>query len=169
MPSPSSSGWTGRVSVSTVPLPQGKFDNLLKANRGDRADILRHVFGINELERVRKHAGVRLERLSAGILDASECPGGPPARSPCRRHTGGAGCGAYAWRRGKRRERLAALRAAQGRAVAHKHRKTALDKAARLLRERSVPDAAVTLATLTTVKTEIDAETAVQEAAGYAI
>ncbi|WP_151898040.1 metallophosphoesterase family protein [Streptomyces sp. C8S0] len=60
--------WKG--FVSTVLLPQGKFDNLLKANKGDRADILRHVFGINELERVRKHAGVRLERLSAGILDA---------------------------------------------------------------------------------------------------
>ena len=36
----------------------------------------------------------------------------------------------------RRRERLDALRAAQSRAVEHKHRKTGLDKAARLLRAR---------------------------------
>jgi exonuclease SbcC len=129
--------WKG--FVSTVLLPQGKFDNLLKANRGDRADILRHVFGINELERVRKHAGVRLERLSAGILDART------ARADLLRDPHAVATQAaldVERTRGiaeSRRERLAALRAAQGRALAHKHRKTALDKAARLLRERSVP------------------------------
>ncbi|MGW2259110.1 AAA family ATPase [Streptomyces sp. NPDC001780] len=156
--------WKG--FVSTVLLPQGKFDNLLTANKGDRADILRHVFGINELERVRKHAGVRLERLSAGILDARS------ARADLLRdpHAVAAQAALDVERtRGiaaSRRERLAALRAAQGRALAHKHRKTALDKAARLLRERSVPEAAVTLATLAKATTELDAEAAAQEAAG---
>ncbi|WP_413116822.1 AAA family ATPase [Streptomyces sp. CY1] len=156
--------WKG--FVSTVLLPQGKFDTLLKANRGDRADILRHVFGINELERVRKHAGVRLERLSAGILDARSARAGllgdPHAVAAQAaldvERTRGIAAG--------RRERLAALRVAQGRAVAHKHRKAALDKAARLLRERSVPDAAVTLAMLAEAKTELDTEAAAQEAAG---
>lgn len=157
--------WKG--FVSTVLLPQGKFDNLLKANKGDRADILRHVFGINELERVRKHAGVRLERLSAGILDART------ARADLLRDPHAVATQAaldVERTRGiaeSRRERLAALRAAQGQAVAHKHRKTALDKAARLLRERSVPEAAVTLATLAKAATEIDAEAAAQEAAGH--
>ncbi|MGW3426267.1 SbcC/MukB-like Walker B domain-containing protein [Streptomyces phaeochromogenes] len=65
-----------------------------------------------------------------------------------------------------RRKRLAALRTAQEHAVKHKHRKADLDKAARLLRERSVPDAAITLATLATVKTELDAEAAAMEATG---
>lgn len=153
--------WKG--FVSTVLLPQGKFDNLLTANKGDRADILRHVFGINELERVRKHACVRLERLSAGILDARS------ARADLLRdpHAVAAQAALDVERtRGiaaSRRERLAALRAAQGRALAHK---TALDKAARLLRERSVPEAAVTLATLAKATTELDAEAAAQEAAG---
>ncbi|MFD8586411.1 AAA family ATPase [Streptomyces californicus] len=156
--------WKG--FVSTVLLPQGKFDNLLTANKGDRADILRHVFGINELERVRKHACVRLERLSAGILDARS------ARADLLRdpHAVAAQAALDVERtRGiaaSRRERLAALRAAQGRALAHKHHKTALDKAARLLRERSVPEAAVTLATLAKATTELDAEAAAQEAAG---
>lgn len=156
--------WKG--FVSTVLLPQGKFDTLLKANRGDRADILRHVFGINELERVRKHASVRLDRLSAGILDARS------ARADLLRYPHAVATQAaldVERTRGiaaSRRERLAALRAAQGRAVAHKHRKAALDKAARLLRERSVPDAAVTLATLAKAKTELDAEAAAQEATG---
>ncbi|MEW2084942.1 SMC family ATPase [Streptomyces sp. NPDC005283] len=156
--------WKG--FVSTVLLPQGKFDTLLKANRGDRAGILRHVFGINELERVRRHAGVRLDRLSASILDARS------ARAELLRNPHAVATQAaldVERTRGiaaSRRERLAALRSAQGQAVGHKHRKAGLDKAARLLRERSVPDAVVTLATLAKVTTELDAEAAVQEAAG---
>ncbi|MER5214740.1 SMC family ATPase [Streptomyces sp. NPDC002838] len=154
--------WKG--FTSTVLLPQGKFDTLLKANRGDRGDILRHIFGINELERVRKHASVRLDRLSAGILDARSARAellrdphavATQAALDVERTTALAA---------SRRERLTALRAAQGRAVGHKHRKAGLDKAARLLRERSVLDAAVTLATLAKVKTELDAEAATQEA-----
>ena len=61
--------WDG--FVSTVLLRQGKFDTLLMAPRATRADILRHIFGINELERVRKHAGARLERLNTQITDAT--------------------------------------------------------------------------------------------------
>ncbi|MFE9476394.1 AAA family ATPase [Streptomyces griseofuscus] len=156
--------WKG--FTSTVLLPQGKFDTLLKANRGDRGEILRHIFGINELERVRKHASVRLDRLSAGILDARS------ARAELLRdpHAVATQAALEVERTtalaASRRERLTALRAAQGRAVGHKHRKAGLDKAARLLRERSVPDATVTLATLAKVKTELDAEAATQEATG---
>ncbi|MET8631773.1 SMC family ATPase [Streptomyces sp. NPDC004680] len=154
--------WKG--FVSTVLLPQGEFDTLLKANRGDRTDILRRVFGINELERVRKHASVRLDRLSASIFDAKS------ARADLLRYPHAVATQAaldVERTRGiaaSRRERLAALRAAQGRAVEHKHRKADLDKAARLLRERSVPDAAITLATLAKTKTELDTEAAAQEA-----
>ncbi|MEK2479046.1 SMC family ATPase [Streptomyces noursei] len=152
--------------VSTVLLRQGKFDTLLKATKADRADILRHVFGINELERVRKRVGARLERLSAGIIDARG------ARADLLRYPHAAASQAaldVERTRGvanRRRERLDALRAAQSRAAGYKHRKAGLDKAGRLLRERSVPDASVTLASLARRTRELDAEAAVQEATG---
>jgi exonuclease SbcC len=89
--------WDG--FVSTVLLRQGKFDTLLKAPRAMRADILRHIFGINELERVRKRAGVRLERLNAdrrGHPGPRDSPAGPS----CCRFPGAAGPGTHPRYRG---------------------------------------------------------------------
>ncbi|MFI0777291.1 AAA family ATPase [Streptomyces sp. NPDC021212] len=154
--------WDG--FVSTVLLRQGKFDTLLKAPRAIRADILRHVFGINELERVRKHAGARLERLNTQINDATRArhrlrpdPHADASQAALEmERTRGVAA--------RRRGRLEALRAAQSRAIGHKHRKTGLDKAARLLRERAVPDTSITMAALTRTKRELDAEAAAQEA-----
>lgn len=156
--------WDG--FVSTVLLRQGKFDALLKAPRAMRADILRHIFGINELERVRKRAGVRLERLNAQITEGTRAralllPDPHAAASQALldlERTRGIAA--------RRRERLDALRAAQSRAVEHKHRKTGLDKAARLLRERAVADSSITMAALARKKRELDAEAAEQETTG---
>ncbi|MFJ2217350.1 AAA family ATPase [Streptomyces sp. NPDC101062] len=156
--------WDG--FVSTVLLRQGKFDTLLKAPRAIRADILRHIFGINELERVRKRAGVRLERLNTQITEGTRAraillPDPHAAASQALldlERTRGIVA--------RRRERLDALRAAQSRAVEHKHRKTGLDKAARLLRERAVADTSITMAALARKKQELDAETAEQETTG---
>ncbi|WP_162467320.1 AAA family ATPase [Streptomyces cavernae] len=156
--------WEG--FVSTVLLRQGKFDALLKAPRAMRADILRHIFGINELERVRKRAGVRLERLNTQITEGTRAraillPDPHAAASQAlldRERTRGIAA--------RRRERLDALRAAQSRAVGHKHRKTGLDKAARLLRERAVADASITMAALARKKRELDAEAVEQETTG---
>ncbi|MFJ3779646.1 AAA family ATPase [Streptomyces sp. NPDC090075] len=156
--------WDG--FVSTVLLRQGKFDTLLKAPSAIRADILRHIFGINELERVRKRAGARLERLNTQITEGTRAralllPDPHAAASQALldlERTRGIAVG--------RRERLDALRSAQSRAVEHKHRKTGLDKAARLLRERAVADASITMATLARKKRELDAEAAEQETTG---
>jgi exonuclease SbcC len=152
--------------VSTVMLRQGRFSDLLKAPGAIRADILRHIFGINELERVRKRAGLRLERLNAQITEAIRAralllPDPHAAASQALldlKHTRGIAA--------RRRERLDALRAAQGQAVGHKHRKTGLDKAARLLRERAVADVSITMAALVRKKRELDAEAAEQETTG---
>ncbi|MFE4334449.1 AAA family ATPase [Streptomyces sp. NPDC056831] len=156
--------WDG--FVSTVLLRQGKFDTLLKSSSAVRADILRHIFGINELERVRKLAGTRLERLNTQITEATRArvcllPDPHAAASQALldlERTRGIAA--------RRRERLDALRAAQSRAVEHKHRKTGLDKAARLLRERAVADASITMAALARKKRELDAEAAAQETTG---
>ncbi|MFF5675751.1 AAA family ATPase [Streptomyces hygroscopicus] len=156
--------WDG--FVSTVLLRQGRFDTLLKSPKADRADILRHIFGINELERVRKHTGARLERLNTQITDAIKArhrllPDPRAAASQAAldvERTRGIAA--------RRRERLAALRAAQSQAVEHKHRKADLDKAARLLRERAVLDASITMAALARTKRELDAEAAAQEKTG---
>ncbi|MFD5491759.1 SbcC/MukB-like Walker B domain-containing protein [Streptomyces sp. NPDC127091] len=156
--------WDGFVSTSL--LRQGKFDTLLKAPRAVRADILRHIFGINELERVRKLAGARLERLNTQITDATR------ARLhllPDPHASAAQAMGNLARTRGiaiRRRERLDALRAAQSRAIEHKHRRTGLDKAARLLRERAVADASITMAALKRQKKELDAEAAEQKTTG---
>lgn len=156
--------WDG--FVSTVLLRQGKFDTLLKAPRAMRADILRHIFGIHELERVRKRASVRLERLNTQITEGTRAratllPDPHAAASQAlldRERTRGIAA--------RRRGRLDALRAAQSRAVEHKHRKTGLDKAARLLSERAVADAGITMAVLARKKRDLDAEAAEQETAG---
>ncbi|MEU7061309.1 SbcC/MukB-like Walker B domain-containing protein [Streptomyces sp. NPDC046197] len=127
---------------------------------------MRHIFGINELERVRKLAGARLERLNTQITEATRArlrllPDPHAAASQATldlERTRGIAT--------RRRERLDALRTAQSRAIEHKHRKTGLDKAARLLRERAVADASITMAALARKKRELDAEAAEQEKAG---
>lgn len=156
--------WQG--FVSTVLLPQGKFDTLLKAPGAIRADILRHVFGINELERVRKLAGARLERLNTQITEATRAQAHllpDPHAAAIQAMLDLERTRDIATRR---RERLDALRAGQNRAIEHKHRKTGLDKATRLLRERAVADASITMAALARKKRELDTEAAAQETAG---
>ncbi|MFI7300254.1 AAA family ATPase [Streptomyces sp. NPDC050121] len=155
--------------VSTVLLRQGRFDTLLKAPEAVRADILRHIFGINELERVRKLAGTRLKRLNAQINEATRVrhrllpdPQAAAAQAMLDEER-------YRDIAVRRRERLDALRAAQSQAIEHKHRKTSLDKAARLLRERAVADASITMATLERKKKELDAEAAEQETTGHGL
>ncbi|MFC8230629.1 AAA family ATPase [Streptomyces sp. NPDC057287] len=153
--------WDG--FVSTVLLRQGKFDTLLKAPSAIRADILRHIFGINELERVRKLASTRLERLNAQITDATRArhrllddPRAAASQAVAdMEHFRGIAA--------RRRERLDELRAAQNRAIEHTHRKAAVDKTARMLRERAVPDASITLTALARTKGELDAEAAAHE------
>lgn len=155
--------WQG--FVSTVLLRQGRFDTLLKAPRADRADILRHIFGIHELERVRKHTTARIERLNAGIAEAT--------KARARLHDDPRASAAQAEldverTRGianRRRERLDRLRDAQSRAAECKHRKADLDKATRSLRDRRVADAGATMAALAQMKKDIDAEALVLEAA----
>ncbi|WP_405790534.1 AAA family ATPase [Streptomyces sp. NBC_01367] len=150
----------------TVMPRQGEFDTLLKAPRAIRAGILRHVFGISELERVRQHAGTRLKRLEEQIAGATrarwQLEGDPRAAASKAaldmERTRGVAL--------RRHERLKALRAAQNRAVEHQRHKADLDKAARPLRERAVPDAGVTLAALARAKKKIDTEAASQEAVG---
>ncbi|MEU7011876.1 SMC family ATPase [Streptomyces sp. NPDC046332] len=152
--------------VSTVLLRQGKFDTLLKAPRAVRSDILRHIFGISELERVRKHTGVRLKRLDEQITEATR---ERLRLLPDPRAAATQGVLEVERTRGvaaRRRERLDALRAAQARAVGHQRRKADLDKAARALRERAVPDAGLTVAALKHTKRELDAEAAAQEVSG---
>ncbi|MEV0850573.1 SMC family ATPase [Streptomyces sp. NPDC049954] len=159
--------WDG--FVSTVLLRQGKFDTLLRAPSAIRADILRHIFGINELQRVRKLAGTRLEHLNtqitaatrerARLLDDPAAAASQAAADMERSRIIAA----------RRRERLDALRAAQSRAIGHKHRKAAVDKASRLLRERAVADARITMASLARTKEKLDAEATAQEATGRAL
>ncbi|MEU2119483.1 SMC family ATPase [Streptomyces sp. NPDC016459] len=152
--------------VHTIMPRQGEFDTLLKAPAAIRTGILRHVFGISELERVRKNAGVRLKHLEEQITQATRARHllGPDPRAAAARgvldveRTRG-----VALRRG---HRLQALRAGQNRAVEHQHCKTDVDKAARLLRERAVPDAGVMLAALAQKEEELDAEAAAQAAVG---
>ncbi|MET8680884.1 SMC family ATPase [Streptomyces sp. NPDC004647] len=159
-------GMDGDGFVRTVMPRQGELDILLKAPSAIRTGILRHVFGVSELERVRKHAGVRLKRLEEQITDANR------ARQDLQRDPGAAASKAardMEHARGvalRRRERLEVLRAAQNHAVEHQRHKADLDKAARLLRERAVPDAGVTVAALARARKELDTEAAAQEAAG---
>ncbi|MFJ8957636.1 AAA family ATPase [Streptomyces sp. NPDC102381] len=149
--------------VSTVLLRQGKFDALLKAPDAIRADILRHVFGINELERVRTLADTRLERLNGQITEALR----ERNRLLPEPHTAAAQASRDVERTrdtaARRRERLDALRQAQSRAVGHKHRKTALDNASRMLRERAVAKAGIKMAALARAEKELDTEAAYLE------
>ncbi|MFD5200481.1 AAA family ATPase [Streptomyces sp. NPDC058375] len=150
--------------VSTVLLRQGEFDALLKAPGAVRADILRHVFGINELERVRTLASTRLERLNTQITEAlrernrllpDPHAAATQASQDVERTRGTAA---------RRRERLDALRKAQDRAIGHKRRKADLDKASHMLRERAVADAGIKMAALARAEKELDAEaTALKE------
>ncbi|WP_035803981.1 AAA family ATPase [Kitasatospora mediocidica] len=144
--------------VSTVMLRQGRFNTLLKATPADRTLILRNIFGITELERVRKHILTRIDRLNGSILTAHKARKGlldDPRASAARaerdleRTLGTAR---------QRRERLDRLRGAQIRAVECAHRRSALEKAARSLRERRVADAGATMAALTQVKEGLDGE-----------
>ncbi|MFJ2232171.1 AAA family ATPase [Streptomyces halstedii] len=155
--------------VSTVLLRQGKFDALLKAPGAVRADILRHVFGITELERVRTLAGTRLERLNAQITEALRernrllpDPRAAAARASrdVERTRGTAA---------RRRERLDALREAQSRAIGDKHRKADLDKASRMLRDRAVADAGIKMAELARAEKELDAQAAALEEDGHGL
>ncbi|AZQ32089.1 SMC family ATPase [Streptomyces cyaneochromogenes] len=155
--------------VSTILLRQGKFDLLLKASDAVRADLLRHIFGITELARVRKLAGARLERLNAQINEATrirhDLLPDPPA-SAAQAILDLDRTRAIAARR---REQLDVLRSAQSQAIEHRHRKSGLDKAAQLLRERAVADASITMAALARKKKELDAEAAEQEATGHGL
>ncbi|MFF6779032.1 AAA family ATPase [Streptomyces sp. NPDC012637] len=152
--------------VHTIMPRQGEFDTLLKAPEGMRTKILRHVFGISELERVRKHASEQLQHLQEQITQATR------ARNllvPNPRAAADQGVRDVERARGialRRRERLEALRAGQNKAVERQRHKTDLDKASRLLRERAVADAGVTLVSLARAGEEIDAETATEEAVG---
>lgn len=152
--------------VSTVVLRQGKFDTLLKAAPAYRTGILRHIFGINELERVRKHTLARIEVLSASVTEATWARGellkdpvaaAAQAALDVERTRGTAA---------RRRERLDLLRRAQGEAAQNKQRKSELDKAARRLRERATADAGATMAELAQQQQALDAETAELNAAG---
>ncbi|MBP0458977.1 AAA family ATPase [Streptomyces montanisoli] len=152
--------------VSTVVLRQGKFDTLLKASPAYRAGILRHIFGINELERVRKNTLARIEALSASVTEATWARGellkdpvaaATQAALDVERTRGTAS---------RRRERLDLLRRAQGDAAQHKQRKSELDKAARLLRARATADAGTSMAELAQRQQALDAETKELEVAG---
>ncbi len=150
----------------TVMPRQGEFDTLLKAPRAVRAGILRHVFGISELERVRQHTGMRLKRLEEQIAGAARARwqlADDPRAAASKAELDMERTHGVALRR---HERLQALRAAQNRAVEHQRHKADLDKAARPLRERAVPDAGITVAALARAKKELNAEAASQEAAG---
>ncbi|MFD9280255.1 AAA family ATPase [Streptomyces mirabilis] len=153
--------------VSTVLLRQGRFDALLKAAPAHRANILRHIFGIHELERVRKHTLARMERLKASATDATWArarllpdPAAAAAKAAVdvERTRGTAA---------RRRERLDLLRQAQHEAAESQQRKAELDRAARLLRERATADAGAVMAVLAQAKQALDAEAAAQEATGY--
>lgn len=151
--------------VRTVLLRQGEFDALLKATKTERAGILRSVFGIDELDRVRKYALTRVERINAILVQATRAR----ARLLDDPRASAAQCEREVERTRRmacqRRERLQLLREAQTRA-AGQHRMKDLDKAARSLRQRAVGDAALTIATTAAKQKELDAEAALlQESA----
>ncbi|WP_414166377.1 AAA family ATPase [Streptoverticillium reticulum] len=151
--------------VRTVLLRQGEFDALLKATKTERAGILRSVFGIDELERVRKYTLTRVERINTVLAQATRAR----ARLLDDPRASAAQCEREVERtRGmarQRRERLQLLREAQTRA-ARQYRTGDLDKAARSLRQRAVGDAALTITTTAAKQKELDTEAArLQESA----
>lgn len=153
--------------VSTVLLRQGNFDTLLKAAPAHRAGILRHIFGIHELERVRKHTLARMEILKASTTEADRARGRlleDPVASAAQAALDVERTRITATRR---RERLHLLRHMQGEAARSKQRKTELDRAARLLRERATADAGATMAELAQTQQAFDTETAALDTAGH--
>ncbi|MEV7374672.1 SMC family ATPase [Streptomyces sp. NPDC090301] len=152
--------------VSTFMPRQGNFAALLKATPAVRTVILRHVFGISALERVRENTKTRLERLDDQIAQAKMARG-ELGKDP--RVTAEQGvvdvertCGVAR----SRSERLTVLRESQSRAAERRRRKSDLDKAAQLLQNRAVPDAGAVLADLAGAKSAVDEEAAVQNAVG---
>ena len=49
--------------LKTVILPQGKFAELLQADRADRNNVLKNIFRVDELEQVRGHAKIIRDRV----------------------------------------------------------------------------------------------------------
>ncbi|MER7911789.1 SMC family ATPase [Streptomyces sp. NPDC096068] len=152
--------------IHTIMPRQGEFDTLLKAPEAMRSGILRHVFGISELERVRKYAGEQLKHLEEQITQATRARNLLVANPRAAADQGGRDVERTRGVALRRRERLEALRTGQNGAVERQRHKTDLDKASRLLRERAVADAGATLASLAHSGKEFDAEAAAQEAAG---
>ncbi|MEV7085606.1 SMC family ATPase [Streptomyces sp. NPDC093085] len=150
--------------IATFMPRQGDFDALLRATPAVRTGILRHVFGISSLERVRDHAETRLKRLEDQITNARAARGnlGKDPRAAADQavldveRTRGIAH--------SRRARLDALREAQNRAAEHHRHKRDVDKATQLLCKRAVPDAGATLLALTRTKHELDEEAASQDA-----
>lgn len=145
--------------VRTVLLRQGEFDALLKTSPSKRAGILRSVFGINELERVRSWALVRMERLNAGLTEAARAKahlGDDPRADAARWEREATRMRSMAR---QRRARLDMLRTAQEQAAQQPHIKD-LDKAARLLRQRAVDDPAQAIAAITAQEEELERESA---------
>lgn len=145
--------------IRTVLLRQGEFDALLKAPASVRAGILRSVFSIDELERMRTYTLARTERLSSALAQA--------IRERARLLDDPLASAAQLEREvertrnltRQRRERLELLREAQARA-AQQPRIKDLDKAARSLRQRAVDDSAETIAATAAQQKELDAESA---------
>ncbi|MFF7656474.1 AAA family ATPase [Streptomyces sp. NPDC007983] len=151
--------------VRAILLRQGEFDTLLKAGSAERAGLLRSVFGISELERVRKYAQDREKNLSTRIAEAVKerrrlWP--DPQATASRAAAESERLGHTAARR---RERLDRLREAQRRATERRHHAQDLDKAARALRKRRVPDAAATAAALARTAEEVGTDAAALEEA----
>ncbi|MGW6638244.1 AAA family ATPase [Streptomyces cyaneofuscatus] len=148
--------------IATFMPRQGDFNALLRSTPAVQARILRHVFGISSLERVRDTAETRLKRLEEQIDKAREARGdlGKDPRAAADQaaldveRTGGVAR--------SRRERLNALREARELAAERHRHKRDVDKATQLLRSRAVPDAGTTLVSLTHMKSELDEEAAAQ-------
>jgi exonuclease SbcC len=135
--------------IHTALLPQGKSNAILTAAPGDRAKLLRHIFGIDELHRVRKHTLMRLEVLKARSSDAEKARNrlfDDPVAEEARAASEMERTRALADRR---RARLTLLRTAQEEAGKAKQRKAELDTAARRLRTRATADAETMMAELT--------------------
>lgn len=55
--------------LKTVILPQGRFAELLNSTRGERDEVLKNIFRVDELERVRNHARDLRERLLRPVFE----------------------------------------------------------------------------------------------------
>ncbi|MFI1200404.1 AAA family ATPase [Streptomyces sp. NPDC020883] len=152
--------------IRTVLLRQGEFDALLKAPSSVRADILRSVFGIDELDRVRGYAHTRIERLNTALTRAVRerallLADPRVSAEQLEREVERTAVTAR-----QRRERLELLSEARERAVQQPRIKD-LDKATRSLRQRAVGNAAEAIAAIAAQQKELDAESALfQERSG---